>query len=87
MKKMPKLQNSLIEFFNNLFIYKTIICDFFARLLGNFEESISEYWDIFAMLKSFGVWRLEWTRIDKKVTGKHSCKEFIYIILKFSQTV
>ena len=87
MKKMPKLQNSLIEFFNNLFTYKTIICDFFARLLGNFEESISEYWDIFAMLKSFGVWQLEWTRIDKKVTGKHNCKEFIYIILKFSQTV
>ena len=87
MKKMPKLQNSLIEFFNNLFTYKTIIRDFFARLLGIFEQSISEYCDIFAMLKSFGMWQLEWTRIDKKVTGKHSCKEFIYIILKFSQTV
>ena len=59
MKKMPKLQNSLIEFFNNLSTYKTIICDFSARLLGNFEQSISEYWDIFAMLKSFGVWQLE----------------------------
>ena len=87
MKKMPKLQNSLIEFFNNLSTYKTIICDFFARLLGNFEESISEYCAIFAMLKSFGVWQLEWTRIDKKVIGKHNCKEFIYIILKFNQTV
>ena len=76
MKKMPKLQNSLIEFFNNLFTYKTIIYDFFARLLGNFEESISEYCDIFAMLKSFGVWQLEWTRIDKKVTGKHTAKNF-----------
>ena len=59
MKKMPKLQNSLIEFFNNLFTYKTIIYDFFARLLGIFEQSISEYWDIFAMLKSSGVWQLE----------------------------
>ena len=87
MKKMPKLQNSLIEFFNNLFTHKTIIRDFFARLLGIFEQSISEYWDIFAMLKSFGVWQLEWTRIDKKVTDKHNCKEFIIIILKYRQTV
>ena len=87
MKKMPKLKNSLIEFFNNLFTYKTIICDFFARLLGIFEQSISEYCDIFAMLKSSGVWQLEWSKIDKKVIGKHNCKEFIDIILKFRQTV
>ena len=72
MKKMPKLQNSLIEFFNNLFTYKTIIRDFFARLLGIFEQSISEYCDIFAMLKS---------------SGKHNYNEYIDIILKFRQTV
>ena len=87
MKKMPKLQNSLIEFFNNLFTYKTIKRDFFARLLETFEQSISENCDIFAMLISFVMWQLEWTIIDKKVTGKHNCKEFIDIILKFRQTV
>ena len=79
MKKMPKLQNSLIEFFNNLFTYKTIICDFFARLLGNFEQSISEYWDIFAMLKSFGVWQLEWTKIDKKSMANITAKKLLVL--------
>ena len=87
MKKVPKLQNSLIEFFNNLFTYKTIKRDFFARLLGIFEQSISEYCDIFAMLKSFGMWQLKWTRIEKKVTGKDNYNEIIGIILKFHQTV
>ena len=27
---MPKLDKSLIKMFNNLVIYKTIICDYFA---------------------------------------------------------
>ena len=79
MKKMPKLQNSLIEFFNNLFTYKTIIHDFFARLLGIFEQSISEYCDIFAMLKSFGIWQLEWTKIDKKSMANITAKKLLVL--------
>ena len=59
------------------------LLDFWEILKSQFRNIAT----FFAMLKSFGVWQLEWTRIDKKVIGKHNCKEFIYIILKFSQTV